>query len=342
MEIWIGFSAMEDPALQRLTSQIFGYVPAHAVHACAELDLADRINSGADTLEQLATETGCDPDALERLLRFLVGLGLFHQVDGRYQLGDMGRFMLQDSPGSQWANARMTGRLVPAWQQIMHSLKTGETGFHKAYGNSLFEHLQQNQADEGLFDTAMTSVHGAETQAMLDSFDFSGFQCVADIGGGNGSVLEGLLRSYPHMQGILFDSPNAAERAEVTMRSSVISERCRFVGGDFFKDIPISADAFLLRHILHDWSDTDAITILRNCRQALPAHGKVLIAEMILPDGDEPSPVPMFDLMMLVVAGGKERSVAAYSDILEAAELTLGNVTPTASPVSIIEARLAQ
>lgn len=332
---------MEDPALQRLTSQIFGYVPAHAVHACAELDLADRIDSGVDTLEQLATQTNCDPGALQRLLRYLVGLGLFHKVDERYQLGDLGRYMLKDSPGSQWANARMTGRLVPAWQQIMHSLKTGETGFLKAYGNSLFEHLQQDPADEGLFDTAMTSVHGAETEAMLDSYDFSGFQCVADIGGGNGSVLEGLLRSHPLMQGILFDLPNVAERAKIAMGSSAISERCRFVGGDFFKDIPVAADGFLLRHILHDWSDADAITILRNCRQALPAHGKVLIAEMILPDGDEPSPVPMFDLMMLVVAGGKERTVAAYGDILEAAELALSNVTPTASPVSIIEARPA-
>ena len=171
---------------------------------------------------------------------------------------------------------------------------------------------------------------------MLDAYDFSAFRTVADVGGGNGLVLASILRRHPAIQGILFDLPAVADRARSTVSGTGVSDRMRIEGGSFFSRVPAGADAYVLRHIIHDWEDQDAIAILRECRKALAPEGRVLVVEMVLPPGNEPGFGKWLDLMMLLVAG-RERTQEEYSRLFSESGLRMTRVIPTSSEVSIIE-----
>jgi hypothetical protein len=331
---------MTDPdpeqQLSRLTT---GMSSTLAIFAAAELDLAQHIANGTDSLDGLSRASGTHPQALMRLLRYLVSIGVFDQSDMRYRITAMGNLLRDGVPGSRRARLRMQGRFAPAWTQILHSVRTSESGFSKAFGTSLFSHLERNAEDAAIFDEVMTRVHGPESAIMLDAYDFGALGCIADIGGGSGSFLTEALTRHPQMTGILFDRPHVVERSQVRLQEIGLAARCRTVGGNFFESVPPGADAYVLRHILHDWYDEDCIRILRSCRRALGPGGRVLIAEAIIPEDNEPSIAKDFDLAMLVLVGGQERTVAEYRTLLAQAGLEMISVTPTASLVSLVEAR---
>ena len=329
-----------DPPAQRLFQLMFGIVPAQAVYAAAELGLADAIAAGQATCDELADAVGAEPATLERLLRYLAGLGLFTLRDGRYGLTEMGALLKSDAEGSQRATARITGRLLPAWGEILHCLRTGRSGYQKATGKPFFEGLAEDPEAAAIFDTAMTAIHGPETAAMLEVYDFSDIACLADIGGGNASLLIEVLQCYPEMHGLLVDLPPVVARSRANLEAAGLAERCRAVGGNFFETVPEGADAYLLRQILHDWDDPEAIAILANCRKALPPDGRLLVVEATLPDDGSPSPGDLFDLMMLVVPGGRERTPRQFAALFDAAGLKLTAVTPTTTAACIIEARI--
>ena len=224
-----------------------------------------------------------------------------------------------------------------AWGKLLHSIQTGEPAFEKIHGMPLFEFLARHPDKGRLFDAAMTGVHGRETTAMLESYDFSGIGTLADVGGGNGEVLSSILKAYPNMRGILFDLPAVAERTRANIEAAGLTDRCRVVAGSFFASVPAGADAYLLRHIIHDWDDEKSLTILRNCRTAMGEAGKLLVVEGIVPPGNEPSVSKFFDLAMMVVPGGMERTEEEYRRLFEAAGFRLKRVAPTTSWVSVIE-----
>jgi O-methyltransferase len=181
-------------------------------------------------------------------------------------------------------------------------------------------------------------VHGRETAAILDAYDFTPFSSVADIGGGNGSNLIELLQRHPRLQGTLFDLPGVIGRAGKNIEKAGLSERIHCVDGDFFASIPAGADAYFMRHIIHDWDDEKSITILKNVRQVLPAHGRVLLVEAIVEAGNAPSMAKSLDLTMLLLPGGQERTVAEYEQLFAVSGLKLARIVPTASDTSVIEA----
>ena len=185
----------------------------------------------------------------------------------------------------------------------------------------------------------MTAIHGPETVAMLDAYEFGGIGRLVDAGGGNGSLLTAMLARHPEMRGVLFDLPHVAERAKADIAAAGLGDRCEAVGGSFFEAVPDGADAILLRHIIHDWSDADAVRILGNCARALAPGGRVLVVEMLVPEGNAPSLAKRFDLSMMVLPGGVERTEAEYRALFEAGGLTLSGITPTASPSFVIEGR---
>ncbi len=326
---------------ERLAQLTAGSASSQAIFAAAELGIADLIARGETSLAALAQATGSHPHALWRLMRYLVSIGLFDEKESQYSLTPMGQLLQEGVDGSRRARLRMLGRFAPAWAQILYSVKTSESAFHKAYGKALFEHLEVNPEDAAIFDSAMTAVHGPETAAMIEAYDFSGIQCLADIGGGNGSVLIDVLKHYPALRGILFDRPHVVARARSQVDDAGLSGRCSVVGGDFFQGVREGADAYLLRHIIHDWYDPQAVRILNNCRRALPAHGRVLVVEMIVPEGNAPSLAKEFDLSMLVLVGGQERTQAEYRALFEQAGLRMVSVTTTSAPISIMEARVS-
>ena len=226
-----------------------------------------------------------------------------------------------------------------AWGQLLHCLKTGQNAFERIYGEPVFDWLAKHPEQAKIFDEAMVGVHGRETGAMLDAYDFSQIDVVADVGGGNGSLLRGLLSRYPKMRGMLCDLPGVIERATATLSPSEPDNRLKPLVTDFFREVPSGADAYLLRHIIHDWNDEQAVRILRNVRRAMADDGRLLLIESIILPGNEPDFGKLLDLNMLVIPGGKERTRAEFEALYSAAGFRLSQTFDTASGVSVIEGR---
>jgi hypothetical protein len=227
----------------------------------------------------------------------------------------------------------------PALAEIPYTLRTGKSALTKALGEGLFSFMMREPETAAIFDAAMTAMHGSETPAMLDAYDFSDIGTLADVGGGNASLMIGVLQRYPGLKGMLFDLGHVSDRGKDNLRAAGFAERCRVESGDFFEGVPKGADAYLLRHIIHDWSDEDSLRILKNVRAAVPAHGRLLLVETVVPSGNNPSPAKDMDIMMMVYPGGMERTEEEYRALYAAAGFKLVRVVPTASPVSVIEGR---
>ncbi len=225
-----------------------------------------------------------------------------------------------------------------AWAEIDYSVKTGKTAFDKVYGEPVFDYLADHPEKARIFDAAMTGIHGREAHAVLDAYDFSAFGTIADIGGGNGSQISSLLEKYASTQGILFDLPHVIERARPRIDSAGLSDRCQLVGGSFFESVPEGADAYILRHIVHDWDEDKVLAILHNCHKAMPTHGKLLVVESVIPPGNEPFGGKLLDLVMLLIPGGQERTEAEYQSLLGKAGFELARVVPTRTEISVLEA----
>ena len=285
-----------------------------AMCTVAELGVADHIEAGSpQPVEHLATSTGADERSLYRLMRFLSSHGLFEETEiRRFDHTPLSQCLRSDAEGSYRAAARMFHRIFPAWDGLHHAVLTGEPGFKKVFGQPLFDHIGANPDLAPIFDAGMTAIHGYETPAMVKAFDFSQVDVLADIGGGNGSLIGSVLQRYPKLQGILFDLGHVAGRARDHLTTFGVGDRCTVIEGSFFESIPSGADAYLFRHIIHDWTDEQSIQILSNCRKAIPNDGRLLIVETVVPAGNERSFAKDFDIAMLVFPGGLERTAEEY------------------------------
>ncbi|MFO0809531.1 MAG: methyltransferase [Gemmataceae bacterium] len=323
-----------------LSQLITGYCPAQAVYVAAKLNLADLLADGPRGVADLAAVTGTHEHSLYRLMRMLAGHGIFaEQADGRFALTPEAEFLRDGVPGSQKAFALMMGEEhYRAYGELLYSVQTGRTSFEKLFGQPVFEYLAHHPEPAATFDAAMTAIHGRETAVILDALDLSGVGVFADIGGGNGSVLTETLRRHPSLRAILFDLPHVVERARPNLAGAGLLDRCDLVSGDFFASVPAGADAYFLRHIIHDWDDARAAAILRNCRAALKPGGRVLVAESVIPPGNDSFFGKDLDLTMLVLPGGQERTEGEYRALFAAAGLRLSRIVPTASELSVLEA----
>jgi len=312
-----------------------------AVGVIAELGVADRMErGGTKTVAELASETGCHERSLYRCLRFLASHGVFAEHEtGAFGLTPAAELLRGDAEDSFRAGAQMMARMAPAVHQLEHCLKTGKDGFSKAFNQPLFEYLSERPDDAQVFDAGMSSFHGTETPAMLEVFDFSGIGTLADVGGGNGSVLIAVLEKYPRMKGLLYDLGHVGERAQRNIAEAGLSERCEVREGSFFEAFPGGADAYFMRHILHDWTDEQCLQILGHCRAAIPSDGRLFIVEAVVPAGNDPSPAKNLDLAMMIFTGGLERTEQEYAELFEKSGFRLEGVTPTPSAVSVVEAR---
>jgi hypothetical protein len=319
---------------------ITGYTVSQAIFVVAKLNVAEHLAAGPVPVEELARKAGADPDALYRVLRALASVGVFTETTARrFSNTPLSECLRPGVPGSLHAGARMIATLCyPAFGELQWSIETGKPGFDKVFGAPIFDYLAKH-ADEGrCFDQAMTSIHGPETPAMVEAYSFARFHTIVDVGGGNGSTLIEVLRSAPRTRGIVFDLPGVVARAESAIRAAGLGDRCRVEGGSFFESVPKGADAYLLRHIIHDWDDHKSILILRRCREAMAPGGKVLVVECVIPPGDEPHPGKWLDIIMLSVPGGRERTRDEYEDLMAAAGLKVERVVATRSPMSVVEA----
>ena len=325
---------------QQLDRMITGYWVSQAIYAASKFGIADHLNDGSKSIDELATLTSTNADALYRLLRALASVGIFSETESRqFCLTPLAQPLRADVPGSKRALSLMSGdEQFRAWSEIEYSVRTGNIAFDKVFGKPIFDYLGQNPDKAQIFDAAMVGIHGRESNAILNAYDFSGAKVLADIGGGNGSQITGVLQNHPSMQGILFDLPHVVQRAKERIESEGLSDRCELVGGSFFESVPSGADIYMMRHIIHDWHEDKALTILRNCHDAMSPSSKLLVVESVIPPGNEPFGGKFLDLVMLLIPGGKERTKEEYRDLFAKAGFRLTQVVPTETEVSIIEA----
>jgi hypothetical protein len=330
------------PAPAQIFQMVGGYVISKAIFAVAELGIADHLKDGPRSAEEIAEVTETHAPSLYRLLRFLASLGFFAEdPDQRFSLTPLGAALQSDDPGCARSTARMLAgsAMWNSFGEFFHSVKTGETGMEKAFGQPIFDYLSTKPEEASVFNQAMIGIHGAEPPAVAAAYDFSGIETLVDIGGGTGNLLTTILAANPELKGVLYDLPHVAAEARSQIERKNLSDRCQIVSGSFFESVPSGGDAYMMSHIIHDWDEEKCVRILQNCRKAIPDNGRLLLVEMVVPEGNDFHPSKLLDLIMLTVPGGKERTEKEYAELFGKAGFSLTRVVPTASPVSVVEAK---
>ena len=329
------------PPHAQIIQMATAYWISRIVYAAAKLDLADRLAAGPRSAAALAGETGMHERSLHRLMRTLASLGVLTERDGkRFALTPLGEALRKGAPGSARATVLTLGgpAFSKGYDEIMHSLQTGQTGFEKAHGMGAFDYLAQRPDEASLFSETMIGVHGAEPPAVAEAYDFSRFGTIVDVGGASGNLLATILARHPGPRGILFDLPHVVRDAPPLLKAKGVADRVKIEAGSFFETVPSGGDAYILSHVIHDWSEEQCLRILGHCRKALNPGGRVLLVEMVLPEGDTPHPGKILDITMLVLPGGEERTPDEYRDLLGKAGFRLERIVPTESAVSVVEA----
>jgi hypothetical protein len=317
-----------------------GYWVTQAVYVAAKLGIADLLREGPVNCDVLASETSTHPQSLYRTLRALASVGVFTEIAyGRFAITPLAALLESATPNSMRALAIMYAEeQYRAWGEMLYSVRTGQPAFERQFGMDVFEYFVQNPEAGGVFNEAMTGLTSQVADALANTYDFSGFETIVDIGGNLGTVIAAILRRYPNARGMLFDRPNVVASAGEHLAEAGVENRCQCIGGDFFAAVPSGGDAYLLASVLHDWDDGRCIAILTKCRQVMPAHGKLLVVELVLPEGDVPHAGKWVDLHMLVMASGRERTAAQYRALFLAGGFDLANVSPIPGGQSILEA----
>jgi hypothetical protein len=336
----------EVPPALMLRQLAFVMRASRALYAGAQLGVADILTGGRMTSGEIAARTGTDATTMRRLLRALVAHGVFEEeAPDLFRLNPAGELLRSDTPGSQRAGVLFTAGDLrwQLWSDFLESVRSGQAVAERAFGKSIFERHADNAEESALFNQAMTSFSAAVSAAVIAAYDFSAFSRIADIGGGNGRFLADILAENPKVHGTLFDLPNVVVGATALLEAGAVAGRVEVVSGDFLKDVPPGADAYLLKAVIHDWDDARAVAILGNCRKAMTLSSKLLIVERVMPEKakhGQAADAYLLDLEMLVnTPGGRERTAAEFNSILTATGFSVTRIVPTMTPVSVIEAR---
>ena len=319
-----------------------GHYVSRALDLVARLDIADLIAGGTCTGADLAARTNTNAAALRRVLRLLVAQGVFGEDKDTFSLTPLGEALRSDIPGSSRASVMLFAGvgIQDSWKELEYSVRTGQPAFRKhSPDGDAFSTMDPEMIR--VFDAAMATFAPGIAAAVAAAYDLSSFGTVVDVGGGNGAILIGLLKAYPRLRGIVFDRESSAAGARSKIAEAGLSQRCEAVGGDFFEAVPKGGDAYLLKHVIHDWNDEQATRILENCRRAMPRGGKLLIVEGLYPPRIDQSlesrGATSNDVNMLVVAGGRQRSEDEFRRLYRAAGFELTRIVPTAARVVVIE-----
>jgi O-methyltransferase domain/Dimerisation domain len=328
----------------RMLSLLNACLTTQALHVAARLGIADELKAGPRRIGDVSAALGAQPAALDRLMRMLASIGVVSAGEGgTYQLTPLGETLRTDGPNSVRDWALYIGALAPwnAWGHLYESIKTGTPGFVLAHGMPTYDFLESHPELAACFNRWMNKQSAQQNAAIVDAYDFSKFQVVADIGGGQGSTLAAVLERCPFLRGILFDKPSVvAEPA--ALDASGVRARCEVVGGDMLEAVPGDAELYMIKRVLMICGDAEAVRVLKNCVAKLRSGGKVLVVEMVMPPVGEPGPATTFDILMLLAnKGGRIRTEAEFRELFAEAGLKLNRVIPTRSPNVLLEGTLA-
>jgi SAM-dependent methyltransferase len=324
-----------------LMALVRGYQRSRAVTVAAELGIADLLSDGPRGVDDLAAETATDASSLYRLLRALAAAGVFvEHPDRRFGLSAMGDFLRRDHPLSLDAAARMFGADYQwrAWGELRHSVESGENAAAHALGTDVWEYRRSHPEQGELFDATMRTLSAGDNPGVLAAHDFGRYRLIADVGGGTGAVLASVLTAHADIRGILFDQPHVIANADVVLRAAGVADRATAVPGDFFDVVPAGADAYLLVRILHDWPDAEALRIVRNVRAAMRPDAVLVIVDSVVGPPNEDPLAKFLDLMMLVSAGGRERTEEEWRVLLADGGFELVSVCRATPTRHVIEA----
>lgn len=325
---------------RQMLEMITGYWITQSLYVAAKLGIPDLVDEGPVPVGELAAQTKVQPELLRRVLRALASIGVFSEVSpGTFAQTPLSALLRTGTPESMRSQAIMHGdEQYTAWADVLHAVRTGEIAFERRFGSSYFGYLSQHAEADVVFNDAQAGYTKTAAGAVVDTYDFSPFKTVVDIGAGYGPMLIEILRKHPHLRGILFDQPHVAAAARERLQAAGVADRCETVGGDFFVEVPKGGDTYIMSLLLHDWNDERTRSILQQCRRAIPAHGKLLIVELVLPSDQEPFFGKWLDLHMMVLLGAAERTTGEFKSLLKDTGFQLTRVIPTRSGLSIVEA----
>jgi hypothetical protein len=333
-------NAAAPPPEAVLSQMLVAPLVTQALRVVAELGIADLLTQGARSVDELADATGAHAPSLYRFMRALASCGVFVETGERvFELTPMAELLRADVEGSMRDLAIFMGAEWhwQVWGDAVYSARTGKVAWEHVHGKEVFPYFAENVGAARVFDNAMTSFSKMVAKAIVAAYDFSSIGKLADIAGGHGSLLAAILRANPHLKGLLFDVPQVIADAQSHLEAEGVAGRCELASGDFFASVPAGADAYLMKHIIHDWDDARALAILKNCHRAMPENGRLLLAEMVVPQGNEPHFSKIQDLEMLLSPGGLERTGEEYRQLFAEAGFELTRIIPTESPISVIE-----
>lgn len=325
----------------RLLELATGAWVTQTIYVATKLGIPDELARGALSAEEVARRVGTNPDATFRIMRALAAVGVLRRRrDGRFALTSVGQPLRSGVPGTMRDLVLWIGhpKRWEDWGHLLYTVQTGQPATEMLRGMPTFEYLETDRELAEAFNNAMTSGSEFAIHSTLAAYDFSGFGTIIDVGGGHGRLLSKILEKVPGARGVLFDLPSVVDGAGPELKSAGVAERCKVVGGSFFDTVPDGGDAYVMKSILHDWSDDDAERILRNIRGAIAPASKLVLLEAVLPERPSSQIEVMFDLEMMVALHGKERTRAQWSDLLRRAGFRLDRVVDTAGPVAVIEA----
>jgi sulfur carrier protein ThiS len=314
---------------------------AQAITAAVDLGIADALADGPLRVEELASEVNADPDALRRLLRALMGRGVFRQRrDGRYQLNSLADTLRSSAPLSAAGLARMVGshQHREHWSYLADAIRTGEAIIPAVNGTDAFDYLRREPELAEAFNRAMAETTEMTVASLMAAYSFDPYPTVVDVGGGVGQLLAAILAATPTARGILYDLPHAVVQAQPLLRQHGIADRVRVVQGSFFDSVPAGGDIYVLKNVLHDWPEDQAVEILRNVHAAAGIGTTIVLIEFVIPLHKREYVGHWTDLEMLLTQAGRDRTAAEYRALLERAGFRVTRVVATASPLSLVEA----
>lgn len=353
-----GDSTGKMDARSRLTDLMLGAWAVQALAVFVRLAIPDVLKDEAMPGALLAAEVGADADSVERLLRALTSVDVVERLeDGSYRLTDLGQLLRSDGEGGAGAMIAMVGdpsHWLP-WGSAYDAVVSGGPVSKQVFGKSFWDYIAENSDQQARFNRAMTDTSKRASKTIASKYDFSQFTTVVDIGGGQGILLQTVLREYPHLKGILFDLPQVLDSAEI---DDDLKERIELIPGSFLETAPGGGDLYVMKHIIHDWADDACLEILKNIRSVIPDHGRLLISDAVLPgsipesgntaDSDSPSQSGLrstfpywLDLNMMIILGGRERTEAEFADLLAKTGFEYLGVVPTDGPTGLVEAKPA-
>lgn len=329
------------PASLALCEIVTSHWLSQALIVAARLNIAEELRHASASTADLAQRLSVHEDALYRLLRTLASVGIFKEESPRvFALNKLARPLLQDHPDSIRSFCLLQGREFhwQAWGGLDSAVQSGQSSIEQKHGKGLFDYLAANAEDDRVFNEAMTGWAKQSAYAVAQAHNFSKYDLIADIGGGHGYFLRTILRMHKNTRGILFDQPHIVESARSGLERNDLTHRCTLIGGSFFDAVPRGADAYILKNILHDWNDEQSLRILRSCRNGMQAQSRLLIVESVVPRDNSFHVGKLIDLEMLVCTpGGRERTLDEFETLLDAADLRLLRIHPTAAVESVLE-----